>query len=324
MSSGVASRRRLFNKFSDQLHLLVGLGILQIDLKYDKTYICPICLDQFGEEHLEYKKGENYLTEEDAPPAALNGRRIALTCHKCNSQAGHQIDNHLFHAIKELDDSKFAIGNTFKASIEYEGKRISADITSKGDGNLEVFHKIRNNDPNLLDKFIYALKNKLVGPFLNMTRKGPVVDSDRVNRSLLKATYIITFAQFGYIFLLDTFYNNIRSEINDMNYKAKGQIFVPYQLTEEQIGTFYIHNPGAKSFLNVFSLKTDYSNTIIGSIFPRPNSTPEEIQYHLTLGAHKNKDGYVSKLDLTKYDTSFDIFTNANEIAKVFTWVYNE
>jgi hypothetical protein len=316
------SRKKLFNKFSSQLHLLKDMGLIDIELKYDKTYICPICLDQFCEEDLENKGDGNYLTEEDAPPAALSGKRIALTCHKCNSKAGHQIDNHLVNNIIQIDDSHFRVGATVEGSFIFEGKKIAAEIISKGDGILEVHHKIKNNNPTLLEKFAYGIKNKTIGPILDLKFKMLKVDSQKVNRSLLKTSYIITFSKFGYIFLLDNFYDHIRSEIDNLDYDYTGQIFVPNQLSEEQVGTFYINNPGAESILNVFALKTKYSDTIIGSIFPYPGSTPERIQYSLTGNGEHVRDGILVQIDTNNYDNTVDLFSDSEEIIKIHSWVY--
>ena len=73
MSKQLNSRKRLFDKFSNQLHLLKKEGFIDIDLKYERTYICPLCINQFQESDLISSTDKNYLTEEDAPPEKLNG-----------------------------------------------------------------------------------------------------------------------------------------------------------------------------------------------------------------------------------------------------------
>ena len=62
MSKKLKSREKLFDKFSKQLHLLKNEGLIDIDLKYDETYICPICLDQFEKADLISNKTKNFLT----------------------------------------------------------------------------------------------------------------------------------------------------------------------------------------------------------------------------------------------------------------------
>lgn len=322
MSNKIETRKRLFDKFSNQLHLLKSEGLLDIDLKFDKTYICPICVRQFEENDLISKSDKNFLTEEDAPPEKLNGNRIALTCKECNSKAGHEIDVHLINRIRQIDSSRFYKGSKQEGFIEYDGKKVTAEITSNGNGTLEILHKTKNNNPSLLDKFIYSIKNKDVGPVLNLKPKIQKDDSERVNLALLKTNYILTFSKFGYIFLLDKYYDQIREQIRDMNKGYDGQIFLKDQFPKDKIGTYYVLNQNAKSIFNIFSLKTDYSDTLIGAILPLPRKTPEELHNSLVSNGHnigeKGKIGVI--LHTSNYDPNADIFSDINEIMKIIKW----
>ena len=311
MGTKLDSRKKLFDKFSNQLHLLKENGLINIDLKFDKTYICPICLDQFQEKDI-ISSSANFLTEEDAPPAKLGGKRIVLTCKDCNSTAGHQIDNHLVNRIRENDENSFYKGTKQYRNIEFEGQNITAEITSNGDGTLRVFHKSKNNNPSLLDKFVYGIKNKTVGPFLNLEPKDYQVNSERVNLALLKTSYIITFSKFGYIFLLDDFFNPIRNQIRDMNVGYESHIFLSKQLEINNSGSYYVMNSGAKSIFNVFTLSTEYSQTVISSFIPMPNLTPEQIFENLTkTGYSVNEPGKVGiNLDVRNYDPNANLFSS--------------
>ena len=322
MGTKLNSRKKLFDKFSNQLHLLKENGLINIDLKFDKTYICPICLDQFQEKDI-ISSSSNFLTEEDAPPAKLGGKRIVLTCKDCNSTAGHQIDNHLVNRIRENDENSFYKGTKQYRNIEFEGQNITAEITSNGDGTLRVFHKSKNNNPSLLDKFVYGIKNKTVGPLLNLEPKDYQVNSERVNLALLKTSYIITFSKFGYIFLLDDFFNPIRSQIRDMNAGYESHIFLSKQLETNNSGSYYVMNTGAKSIFNVFTLSTEYSQTVISSFIPMPNLTPEQIFENLTKSGYSvNEPGKVGvNLDVRNYDPNANLFNDITEIKKIINWV---
>lgn len=322
MGTKLDSRKKLFDKFSNQLHLLKENGLINIDLKFDKTYICPICLDQFQEKDI-ISSSTNFLTEEDAPPAKLGGKRIVLTCKDCNSTAGHQIDNHLVNRIRENDENSFYKGTKQYRNIEFEGQNITAEITSNGDGTLRLFHKSKNNNPSLLDKFVYGIKNKTVGPLLNLEPKDYQVNSERVNLALLKTSYIITFSKFGYIFLLDDFFNPIRNQIRDMNVGYESHIFLSKQLETNNSGSYYVMNSGAKSIFNVFTLSTEYSQTVISSFIPMPNLTPEQIFENLTkTGYSVNEPGKVGvNLDVRNYDPNANLFNDITEIKKIINWV---
>lgn len=325
MSDKLKDRKKLFEKFSNQLHLLKDSGLINIELKFDKTYICPICLNQFDESDIISNQSKNFLTEEDAPPDKLNGKRIALTCKDCNSSAGHEIDNHLINRIREIDDNNYYKGSTQYRTFDFNGENITAEITSNGDGTLRVLHMNKKNNPTLLEKFIYGIKTKNIGPILNLNPKDYRILPDRVNLALLKTSYIIAFAKFGYIFLLDDFYRNIRNQISDMKYGYKGELFFSNQFKPENVGTYYILNKGAKSILNVFSLKTEYSETVIGSIIPLPDLTAEKIHNILTETGHNiNQPGKVGvNVNVSTYDLNADLFTNLEEIKKIVEWKKN-
>lgn len=322
MSKQLKARTKLFDVFSKQLHLLKDNGLLNIELKYQETYICPLCLEQFQKSDLISKDIGNYLTEEDAPPAKLNGSRVALTCHNCNSKAGHEIDHHLIHRIREIDDSKFHTGTVQKARFEIDNTIVNSQITSEGNGILKVLHRIDNNNPSSLDKFIHKLKSKSIGELLNMSVHKKIIDDTKVDKALLKANYIITFSKFGYIFLLDNYYNEIRNEIRQPDLPTKGHLFINNQFSPNQVGTYYVCNPNAKSILNVFTLKTEYSETVIGAIIPFPNKSSEDIHRSLvSTGERIGSDNVGVVLDTTNYDINVDLFRDIAEIKKIIKWI---
>lgn len=322
MSKNLNSRKRLFDKFSQQLHLLKDEGLIDIELKYQKTYICPICLNQFQECDLTNKRNQNFLTEEDAPPEKLNGSRIALTCKDCNSKAGYQIDAHLIHRIRNLDDKYYLNSASQQRRIKFENSSIGSSLSPKGNGIIEVVHKPENNNPKLLEKFIYTLKNKSVGQILNLTPRYKNIKDDCVERALLKTAYIITFSKFGYIFLLDEYYNSIRTQIRDVNAEYEKHLFIKNQFANDKIGTNYVMNNKAKSIFNIFSLKTEYSETLIGSILPLPGNSPEDIYINLVSNGNGiEKKGLIGvTLDTRNYDPDADLFNDLKEIKKIINW----
>lgn len=319
--AGINSRKLLFGKFSKQLHLLKDEGILDLELKYDQTYICPLCLEQFSVEDIISDDTKNFLTEEDAPPDKLGGSRIALTCKRCNSTAGHEIDTHLINRIRMLDNSKYYQGSKHEGFVDFDGQRIQTEISSDGNGTLQLLHKLKNNNPTILEKFIKKVKDS-VGDLLDLKQKELKNDSEKVNKALLKTSYILTFSRFGYIFLLDKFYDNIRKEIADQNIPFSGHNFLEKQFTPSQIGTYYILNKDAKSIFNIFSLETQYSQTIVGNIFPISKLSPENVHNRLTSNGYDiGVSGSIGvTLRTTTYDEEADLFSDIEAIKKVYNW----
>lgn len=320
MSSGLARRKSLFDKFSNQLLLLKEHGIIDIKFKYEKPYLCPICLDEFTEMHLENSR-ENFLTLEDAPPDSLGGTKIALTCKQCNSYCGTKIDNHLFEVIKAIDGSFFYKGSTLHGTITHEGKKVTVELLSQGDGQLEAYHRIKHNNPTLLDRFIYGIKNKTIGPVLNLDPPKIKFDPLRVNQALIKANYIITFSKFGYIFLLDAAYHSIRSQLlNPEKEIYKWGPFIKNQFSKDKIGNYYVHNQGIKSIFNIFLLKTEYSETLIGGLLPVP-TIPIDLFIDNVVSLRDSQSVVV--LDTTKYDPEVNLFNDMPQIIKFRRWLFS-
>lgn len=154
--SNLGRRRSLFKKFSGQLLLLKEHRYIDRTFKYAAPYLCPICLREFSEDHLDENKYRNFLTAEDAPLAALGGTKIALTCLECNNSCGQEIDCHLVAALRSIDDSYFYKGTKQNATIKFENKKLTVELESLGDGTLTAYHRIKYNNPTLLEKFIYG------------------------------------------------------------------------------------------------------------------------------------------------------------------------
>jgi hypothetical protein len=310
-------KKRLFDKISNQLLLLKENKIISNCFQFDNPYLCPICLREFSEQHLTPSK-ENYLTLEDAPPDSLGGSKIALTCKECNNTCGHTIDWHLTEAINYKDSQAFYKGSVHHGKVAIDGKYVTVELTAEGDGVLKAYHRIANNNPTVLEKFIYGLKNKTIGPLLNFERPAPRFLKERVNYAIVKANYIITFAKFGYIFLLDPIYNDIRSQLLN-----PGEVIYPYspfvenQFSTQDIGTKYITTQGLESIMNIMAFRTNYSETIVSASLNLPHLTIAQLGTRID---HAKK-GNVLQGELSRYDESIDLFNDITEIEKLRGWI---
>jgi hypothetical protein len=98
MTKSELKRQQLYNKFSEQLILLQKNGIVDMKFDSEKPYLCPICLRAFTTNDLDINRA-NFLTLEDAPPDALGGKKVALTCKQCNNVCGTSIDHQFISKI---------------------------------------------------------------------------------------------------------------------------------------------------------------------------------------------------------------------------------
>lgn len=320
MSKGLAKRKQLFDKFSLQLGILRDKGFVRgRTFRFTTSYLCPLCLREFTGGDLYDTPGKNFLTLEDAPPDSLGGSKIALTCKECNSRAGHTLDFHLTETIREIDASYFYPGKTERGILDYEGKRLSVELTRKEDGTIQAYHRIKNNDPNILDRFIYGINEGTIGPIVNVKPPPSRVDPRKVIIALLKTHYIITFSKFGYLFLMDKIYNPIREQIlNPHKATFEYSHFIPDQFSESQVGTYYVTSKGIESILNVFLLRTPYSKTVFGAVLPVPTIA---VEHFLKEVSRKKNDRNLLTLDTTRYDPRADLFSNYAEMEKIWRWI---
>lgn len=80
---------------------------------------CPICLSEFNRSDVVNGKA----TLEHAPPEALNGTVVCLTCERCNNN-GSRIDHHAFLSKKATDE--WVSGRGASVEVDLLGYKISS------------------------------------------------------------------------------------------------------------------------------------------------------------------------------------------------------
>lgn len=178
-----------------------------IDLR---DYLCPICF-------VFYKINSENLTKDHVPPQSLGGRKLVITCKKCNNDAGGQYEFHLKEALEYFINKKFPSDQKTYVEVEIgEGKKIRgyAKRTSETLLNLLVPNKV--NNPNTIDlwnvKIDSGIKDFHVKPITK--RK---IEETKIIISLLKTAYLQVFWRFGYIPIYDSYFQPIRDQISNPN-----------------------------------------------------------------------------------------------------------
>jgi hypothetical protein len=123
---------------------------------FSNGYICPLCFDVFFEKDLDTTL-ENHLTLEDIPPKALGGNPKLLTCKRCNSRSGHELDAHLLNNLLEMDSHLFLPNSKTKATFELYGNKMNGmvEIDNKGAFKLDL-QPLRSN-PRESEQFMKDL-----------------------------------------------------------------------------------------------------------------------------------------------------------------------
>jgi hypothetical protein len=164
------------------------------------TYVCPLCGGMFGLEALE--SGE--LTLEHAPPRSMGGRGIVLTCHRCNSGAGHTVDA----AVAERERAYAfmdAVNGLQTEALTHShlivgGERVN--ITFGRDGGAGAITILPDqNDPAAVERVNEVLERLHRGEEAGLELKVKMRRGFHGGQALagdLKAAYLLAFAVFGY------------------------------------------------------------------------------------------------------------------------------
>lgn len=271
MSRNDRKRLDIFNKYSKQLNDLRDLGLHNIQLPYDKTYICPICFNQFSEDDLDTSK-DNFLTLEDAPPKSLGGTANTLTCKKCNNEAGHQIDFHLIERLKELDVRSFLPNTGSKITITHEGLRVQGTLEVDENGVITITHLNKVNNPSALAEYVSKTG---VGEKRSIDFIASRVDAKRLEVALLKTAYILAFEHYGYPLILSKAFDIVRQQINSPEADLYPSGFWTRQsaFNASTSGVHLINQKGFEGFHSIFVLSTNVTESGFGVYLPVSEQT---------------------------------------------------
>jgi HNH endonuclease len=196
----------LFRRGSRALRLLTG--------RDEDRYGCPLCRRAFQESAIH--SGE--LTLEHAPPEALGGKAIALTCQDCNSVAGRLLDAEVYRR-----DRLMRAAGALRGQSDFDGLLALkvGDVQTRGfvrrqDDRIVVSIAARHSAPMAVEAQAAHLR-ALVGT------SGPDRDLQigsverfhpwRAQVGDLKSAFIIAFAALGYSYAFHERLRVVRDQI---------------------------------------------------------------------------------------------------------------
>ena len=282
-SKGAKRRRNIFNKFSNQLHKMVEMKLLSIELKFEKTYICPICTNQFSELNLDLEI-PNHLTLEDAPPKSLGGKARTLTCHDCNNEFGRYVDFHLTEQLNELDIRSFQANTGAKAKFLHNGIQVQGTIEVDEKGIIKIRHLEKVNNPKELKKYV---EQTTIDDIVDIEFPASRVDIRKFELALLKTAYIMAFEHYGYPLVLSEPFDIVRRQLQNLEDDIYPSGFWTRQseFTEDKHGVHLITSEGFGGFEAIFVLKSQSSKSGYGVYLPLTKSSiPKVVDKLKTLG----------------------------------------
>jgi len=271
MSKQKDKRQILFDLYSNQLKNLNELGLCEIDLIFENTYICPICFKQFSETDLDTSK-ENFLTLEDAPPKSLGGKANTLTCKKCNNESGHIIDFHLVEKLRELDIHSFLPNTGSKVNLTHKGVKVQGIVKVSEKGIITITHLKKTNNPIYLKEYITKTKKDDI---TELEFPASRVDFKKFEIALLKTAYILAFEKFGYPLILSKAFDIIRNQLQnpDDHIYPNGFWTTQSVFNKTNKGVHLITTEGFEGFQAIFILETGNNSFGYGVYLPSSEKT---------------------------------------------------
>jgi hypothetical protein len=209
----------------------------------DGHYICPLCLGRFTRDDLE----ANRLTVEHAPPEAVGGRSIALSCKACNNSTGTVLDSQVAAREQFIDGQLRIVGAsplpktraTFivgDASVRVEIERHERSVYITALGHRNAPEALRAVD-KAFDRL--AAGDEDVRPEVHVELPGQRFHGTRALIGDLKSAYLATFAKLGYRWALQPTLDAVRQQL-----KEPGTDFLPqwwigallFDRTENRVG----------------------------------------------------------------------------------------
>ncbi len=201
-------------------------------------YVCPLCQARFPREALD--SGE--LTLEHAPPEAIGGRPILLTCKRCNNTAGHTIDADAASREALQDFQRMMldaeIGTTARAVITWGNERLTVDVEVDQD-RTTGFKILGNlNDPRKVQAAMEYMQ-RLAAEERTDGYTFQVISFRRFNQRLarvsdLRAAFLLCVAKFGYSYGFNTALRDILRQITNPNDRIIERWWFDHHLEAQQ------------------------------------------------------------------------------------------
>jgi hypothetical protein len=276
MANDKQKRKALFYRFAEHLNLLKANGFLKgTTLKYDFTYICPLCLEQFSKADLE-PSSPNMLTIEHAPPESAGGQGVALTCKRCNSIAGHVIDFHLTERLLEIERRKFLPNTTSRVRATNNGLTVQATMRVEADGKtMKMTHSPKDNNVAKIEDFAKNV-NPTDNPLIELEHRPSRTSFRGFEIGLLKTAYILAFAKFGYSFILDEVFDIVRKQLAQPEIDVYPEHFwlKEHPIFPRYKGVHFCTTPVAECLFSIFQLSPSERSYYYGVCLPIPLASP--------------------------------------------------
>lgn len=170
---------------------------------------CPLCLGTFDRSALT-RDDDNGLTLEHIVPEALGGRKVTLTCRRCNNTDGSALDAHFVRMIK-AHNWQDGDGSLLAGRIKVESDYLPMTLSwNKGDNPRVI--RILGGKPDVLKTFVASGRSFAQGGTINFTLNFDY-NSFKAQRAVVRMGFLVLCHTYGYAYTLSGAANRVRELI---------------------------------------------------------------------------------------------------------------
>ena len=325
MGSRKNTKQRLFEIFSQNLSWVKEHPNIKLEPDFENGCLCPLCMKVFSVSDLDSTL-ENYLTLEDVPPFSLGGSPKTLSCKKCNSTSGHELDSHLLKKINELDFHMFLPNSKADVQFKLNNNKANGTVEIDANGTFHLKLDIKRSNPPEFSQFNSDLtSNGITGNFETppFTIK-PKAKSDehRAEIALLRIAYLIAYSFFGSGFLISPGLYKVRKQLNNPNEEILPRgLGINFDFPDEFLGVNMITQPEELScFLIIFLLKTESRTKKYSIALPGPSSPGIDIYKNIEKILCQGDGTEMHKIELYHFEGSDNVTEKGLTFNSNYQW----
>jgi hypothetical protein len=220
------------HKWFDKGYEAFSTAFPQIAAKipFHPFYVCPLCLTAVKIDR---------LSREDVPPKNIGGRKIVLTCARCNSRAGHDMDDDM---RLEADLHNFATGGTVvdhHAVLRTQAGRVPIQLSAEARSirAVVVGAATRPGQDKAIEADFSRAANEGKWHDYELHIEFEPFSIPKAATSWLRSAYLAFFTLLGYRFILRPEMQVVRNRIThpESELPSRFRIICPQPVREAQL-----------------------------------------------------------------------------------------
>ncbi|MBI3242048.1 MAG: hypothetical protein HYZ49_07130 [Chloroflexi bacterium] len=267
---------------------------------YTNKFLCPLCLTLFPKDAIESKE----LTLEHIIPSEVGGRLVTLTCSKCNSGDGSQLDAHLIQRFRIEDILTGKSDKPLEVRVSLGQGEFGANyfLSNQQNPSIQIIGIPKISNPKLLEAAVRELESGVS----QFSIKGNLGYKELPSRvAALRMAYLLAFSYFGYGYVLYQNLQPIREQIAHPEYEtdsAKSLLLLENTPARNVIALLK-EPPDLRCFLAIIEIQTSVKRNL-GVVLPGPDDESKDIYQRWASAASANIQNK-ARIDIIKFDRAY-------------------